>query len=144
MLIRGQAELSLVYLCDLPQRSLEITTGLILHATIFDEAGKVMPSILSGLPAEVVNIAVESVRTGRSEGEAEKLLYLCFEGIEAHAVDRIFQTSILSTAQMLDQFFSVNTEPSRQEISLCSVAVVPLHKHDFLGDCSALFWRHKA
>ena len=100
MLIRSQAELSFVYLCDLPQRSLEITARLILYATIFDEAGKVMLSILSGLPAEVVNIAVESVRTGRLEGEAEEFLYLCFEGIEAHAVDRIFQTSILSAAQM--------------------------------------------
>lgn len=98
MLIRGQAELSLVYLCNLPQRSLEITTGFILHATILDEAGKVMLSVLASLPAEVVNIAVESVRTGRLEGKAEKILYLCFEGIEAHAVDRIPQASILSAA----------------------------------------------
>jgi hypothetical protein len=32
------------------------------------------------------------------EAEAEKLLYLRSEGIEAHAVDRVFQASILSAA----------------------------------------------
>ncbi len=140
MLICSQAELSLVYLCDLPQCSLEITARLILYATIFDEAGKVMLSVLSGLPAKVVNVTMESVRTGRLEGEAEKFLYLCFEGIEAHAIDRIPQASILSA----EWKFQWHIEPSRQESSLRPVAVVSLHKHDFLGNRDTLFWYYEA
>jgi hypothetical protein len=89
MLIRSQAELSLVYLCDLPQSSLEVTAGFVLYTTILDEASEMMPAILAGLPAEIINITVESIRAGRLETKAEKFFYLCPEGIETHAVDRI-------------------------------------------------------
>jgi len=41
------------------------------------------------LPAEIVNITVESIRAGRLEMEAEKFLYFCPEGIETHAINRI-------------------------------------------------------
>jgi hypothetical protein len=89
MLIRSQAELSLMYLCDFPQSGLEVTVGLILYATIFDEASEMMFAIRAGLPAKIVNITVESIRAGRLETEAEKFLYLCSEGIETHAINRI-------------------------------------------------------
>ena len=98
MLIGSQAEFSLVYLCDLPQRSFEFATGLILYAAVFDEAGEMMLAIPASLPPKVVDITVESVWTGRLKAEAEKFLYLRSEGIEAHAVDRVFQASILSAA----------------------------------------------
>jgi hypothetical protein len=96
MLIGSQSEFSLVYLCDLPQGSLEFATGFILYAAVFDETGEMMLAIPTGLPAKVIDITVESVWTGWSEAEAEKFLYLRSEGIEAHAVDRVFQASILS------------------------------------------------
>src|ERR1700760_3411217 len=96
MLIRSQAELSLVYLCNLPQSSLEVTAGFILYTTVLDKASEMMPAILAGLPAEIVNIAVEGTRTSRLETKAKEFLYLRSEGIETHAVDRILQASILS------------------------------------------------
>ena len=98
MLICRQAEFTLVNLGDLPQPSLEIAAGLVLHASVLDEAGKVMLSICAGLPPKVVDVTVESVRTGRLEAESEKFLHLRLEGVEAHAVDCIFQTSVLSAA----------------------------------------------
>jgi len=75
MLIRSQAELSLMYLCDLPQSSLEVTVRFILYATVFDKAGEMMLAILAGLPSEIVNITVKSIRAGRPETEAKKFLY---------------------------------------------------------------------
>jgi len=68
-----------MYLCDLPQSGLEVTVGFILYATIFDEASEMMFAILAGLPAEIIDITVESIRAGRLETEAEKFLYFCFE-----------------------------------------------------------------
>lgn len=90
MLIRSEAELSLVYLCDLPQRRLKITARLVLDATVFDEARKMMLAILASLPAKVVNVTIESVGTSGLEAKAETFLYLGFESIKAHAVDCIF------------------------------------------------------
>ena len=78
-----------MYLCDLPQSSLEITVGFILYATIFDEASEMMFAILAGLPAEIINITVKGIRAGRLETEVEKFLYFCPEGIETHAINRI-------------------------------------------------------
>lgn len=89
MLVRGQAEFSLVYLCDLPQGGLEVAAGFVLYTTVLDEASEMVLAILAGLPAEFVDITVKSIRAGRFETEAEKFLYLCSEGIETHAVDRI-------------------------------------------------------
>src|SRR5712675_294332 len=100
MLIRRQAEFSLVNLCDLPQRSLEITIGFVLYATVFDEAREMVLAILASLPAKVVNVAVESIRARGLKAEAEKLLDICSEGIKTHAVDRIFQASILPAVQV--------------------------------------------
>ena len=87
MLIRSQAELSLVYLCDLPQSGLEVTVGLILYTTVLDEASGMILAILACLPTKIVNITVEGIPAGRLETEAEK--FLCSEGIETHAVNRI-------------------------------------------------------
>ena len=89
MLIRSQAELSLVYLCDLPQSGLEVTVGFILYTTVLDEASEMMLAILSRLPTEIVNITVEGISAGRLETEAEEFFYLCSEGIETHTVNRI-------------------------------------------------------
>jgi hypothetical protein len=89
MLVRSQAELSLVYLCNLPQSGLEVTAGFVLYATIFDEASEMMLAIPASLPAEFVDITVESIRACWLESEAEKFLYLRPKGIETQAVDRI-------------------------------------------------------
>lgn len=89
MLVRSQAELSLVYLCNLPQSGLEITAGFVLYTAILDEASEMMLAILAGLPAEFVNITVESIRARWLKTEAEKFLYLRSEGIETHAVNCI-------------------------------------------------------
>jgi hypothetical protein len=47
-------------------------------------------AIPAGLVAKVIDITIESVWTGRLEAEAKKFLYFPSEGIEAHAVERIF------------------------------------------------------
>ena len=88
MLIRSQAELSLVYLCNLPQSGLEVSVGLILYTTVLDEASEMILAILARLPTEIVNITVEGIPEGTLTTEAEKFFYLCSEGIETHAVNR--------------------------------------------------------
>jgi hypothetical protein len=140
MLIRSQAKLSLMYLCNFPQSGLEVTVGFILYAAIFDEASEMMFAISAGLPTEVINITVESIRAGSLETEAEKFLYFCPEGIETHAINRILQASILSAAPT----FQWHAEQVIGKSSLSPVAVVPLHKHDFLGDHYTLFYCHEA
>ena len=99
MLVRGQTELALVYLRDLSQRGLEITAGLVLHASILDEASKMVSAILAGLPAKVIDVTVERKWPCRLELEAEKFLYFCLENLEAHAINRILQAGVLSAAQ---------------------------------------------
>ena len=81
MLVRSQPELALVYLRDLSQRRLEITAGLVLHASILNEAGEMMFTILASLPAKVVDIPVERIRPCRLELEAKKFLDFCLENI---------------------------------------------------------------
>ena len=114
MLIRRQAEFALVNLGDLPQPSLEIAAGLVLYAPVLDEASKVMLAICASLPAKVVDVTVESVRTGRLETESEEFLHLRFERIEAHAVDCIFQTSVLSAA--VKHVISWNIRPTSSRV----------------------------
>jgi len=143
MLICRQAEFALVNLGDLPQPSLEIAAGLVLYAPVLDEASKMMLAICARLPTKVVDITVESVRAGRMETESEKFLNLRFERIEAHAVDCVFQTCVLS-AEVKTFHQLGHRSPRRQECSLDPVAVVPLHEHDFLCSQNTLFWCHEA
>jgi len=114
MLIRRQAEFALVNLGDLPQPSLEIAARLVLYTPVLDEASKVMLAIRAGLPAKVVNVTVEGIRTGRLETESEKFLHLRFEGIESHAVDCIFQTSVLSAT--VKHFISWDIGPTSSKV----------------------------
>ena len=99
MLVRSQPELALVYLRDFSQRRLEITSRFVLHASIFDEARKMVFAILASLPAKVVNVTVERKVSCRLELEAKKFLDFCLEYIEAHSIDRVLQTGVLSTVQ---------------------------------------------
>ena len=99
MLVGSQAKLAFVYLCNLSQGSLEVAAGLILYATVFDEASEMMVAILASFPAKVVNVTVERVRSGRLELDARKFLHLFFEGIKAHTINRILQTAILPAAR---------------------------------------------
>jgi hypothetical protein len=101
VLIRSQAKLALVYLCNRLQRGLEVTSRLILNATVFDEASEMVVSILASLPSKVINVAVERIRPSRLKLEAKKFLHLCFKYIKAHPVNSVLQTSILSATQTL-------------------------------------------
>jgi hypothetical protein len=101
VLIRSQAKLALMYLCNLLQRSFEVTAGLILNATVFDEASEMMVAILASLPTKVVNVTVERIRPGRLKLEAKKFLHLSSECIKAHPINSVLQTSILSAGQTL-------------------------------------------
>ena len=100
MLVRSQPELALVYLRDLSQRRFEITAGLVLHASVLNEASEVMFAIFASLPAKVVDVTVERIRPCGLELEAKKFLDFCLENIEAHAIDGILQASVLSAAQL--------------------------------------------
>jgi hypothetical protein len=99
VLVRSQPELALVYLRDLSQCRLEITAGLVLHASILDEASEMVLAILASLPAKVVDVTVERIRPCGLELEAKKFLDFCLENIEAHAINRILQAGVLSAAQ---------------------------------------------
>ena len=99
MLVRGQAKLPFVYLGNLSQGGLEVTTSFILHAAVFNKASKMMVAVLASLPAKVVDVTVERVWSGRLELEARKFLDLCFKGIKAYAINRILQPASLSAVQ---------------------------------------------
>ena len=140
MLVRSQPELALVYLRDLSQCRLEITSRFVLHASIFDEARKMVFSILASLPAKVVNVTVECEVSCRLELEAKKFLDFCLEYVEAHSIDRVLQTGVLSTVQRCWPDAQIKQENN----ALGPVTVVLLHKHNFLCDYLTLLWRHEA
>ena len=89
MLVRSQPELALVYLRDFSQRRLEITSRFVLHASIFDEARKMVFAILARVPAKVVDVTIERIGPCGLELEAKTFLYFCLENIEAHTINRI-------------------------------------------------------
>ena len=95
MLVRCRAERALVHLGDLAETGLEVLLGLVLDASVLDEAGEVVFPILAGDPTEVIDVFVERERTGRLELVSKELLDCRFEVVEAHAVDRVLETSIL-------------------------------------------------
>jgi hypothetical protein len=99
MLVRGQAKLAFMYLGNLSQSTLEFTARFILYATVFDKASEMVVAILAGLPAKVVDVTVERILSGRLELDTRQFLDLCFEGIKAHAIDRILQAAILPAAR---------------------------------------------
>ena len=123
MLVRSQTELPLVHLRDRSQSRLEITAGLVLHASILDEASEMVFAVLAGLPAKVVDVTVERKRSCRLEPEAKKFLDFSLESIEAHAIDRILQTSVLSAAQSYrwdDQLSNKITHSALLPLSFCT------------------------
>ena len=95
VLVRCRAERALVHLGDLAETGLEVLLGLVLDASVLDEAGEVVFPILAGDPTEVIDVFVERERTGRLELVSKELLDCRFEVVEAHAVDRVLETSIL-------------------------------------------------
>lgn len=86
---------------NLPQTSLEILSRFILHTSILDETCEVMFPIVTSRPAEIVNVAVECVRSGRWEFVSEEFLDLPFEDIKSHTIDSIFQTGILTATKKI-------------------------------------------
>ena len=95
VLVRCQAERALVHLRDLAQGRLVVPPGLVLDAPVLDEAREVVPAVLARRPPELVDVLVEGERPGRLELVPEELLDFGLEGLEAHAVDRVLETSIL-------------------------------------------------
>lgn len=81
---------------NLAHARLEVFTWFILDTPVLDEECEVVFAIFARHPTEVVDIAVKSVRTGRLKLVAKQFLYIGFEDVEAHPVDGVFQTCILS------------------------------------------------
>ena len=81
MLIRGESECALMYLCDLAEARLEVLVRFVLYATIFYESHKIVLPILADSPSEVVYVAIEFVVTSRCNLVSEKLLYGSLEVI---------------------------------------------------------------
>jgi hypothetical protein len=80
VLVRGQAKLAFVYVGDLPQGGLEVTTSFVLHTTVsIGKASKMVVAILASSPARVVDVTVKRVWSGRLKLEARESLDLCFK-----------------------------------------------------------------
>ena len=99
VLIRRQAEYAFVNLGDLAQCSLERLSRLVLNAAILNESGKVTTSIMSRLPAELIDIRSELVRASGLKLVPEVLLDFCHEAFDAHAIDSVLDTGILSAKE---------------------------------------------
>lgn len=115
MLIRRhpkRTSVTLRNLCDLPQTRLEVLSRLILHTTVLDEAREVVFAILAYGPTEIVDVAIKAERTGGCEVVSEEFLDFGFEDVEAHAVNGVFQTSVLTaikdTTLVYGRVFSIS------------------------------------
>jgi hypothetical protein len=97
MLVGRQTECAAVDLSNLPETSLEVTLGLVLYTAILDEAREVVQAVVTVDPTKVVDVAVETERARGLQFEAEKLLDLSLEVVQAHAVDGVLQTGIFTT-----------------------------------------------
>lgn len=96
MLVRRQPEGAPVDLGDLAQPSLEVASGLILHAPVLDKAREMVQTVVALDPAKVVDVAVEGEGARWWKRVAQELLDFAFEDVQTHAVDCVFQTCILS------------------------------------------------
>ena len=96
MLVSRHPEVTLVDLGNLLQTGLEMLSGFILNTAVLDETGEVVLAILTCGPAKVVDVAVEREGTCGLQLVAETLLDLGLEVVQAHAVDGVLQTSVLT------------------------------------------------
>lgn len=90
MLIRSQPECAFVHPRDLTETSLEFFPRFILHASILDEYGEVVPAVKSFAPPELVDILGELERPRRSEPVAEQFLNFVREVLKSHSVYSVF------------------------------------------------------
>lgn len=95
MLVGGEAERALVNLGDLAEAGFEIPLGLVLDATILNETGKVVFTVVALDPAVVVGVTLECVWPSRCELIPKELLNFRFEGVKTHAVYGVLKTSVL-------------------------------------------------
>lgn len=95
MLVRCHPERSLVHTRDLLHSRFEVLIRLVLYPPVLNETREVVLAVFAGVPAEVVHIAVESERSGRLQLVTQQVLNLSLERLEAHAINGIFQTSVL-------------------------------------------------
>ena len=97
VLIRGKSEDSLVDLGDLSKGGSEEFPRLVLNSTIFDEGGEVSSTVVSSLPSELIGVGSEFVRARRGEFPSESLFDLVDEVSQSHSIDRVLDSSVLST-----------------------------------------------
>jgi hypothetical protein len=95
MLVRSQAEGALVYLGDFAETGLEFASRSVFYTSVFDEKREMVLPVRASVPAVVVNITVECEQSVWAKRISKQLLDFGFVDIEAHAVDRVLETSIL-------------------------------------------------
>ena len=95
MLVRRHAERALVDLGDFTKTSLEFPSGFVLHASVLDEDRDVVPAVFTNGPPKMIYVAFKGIRASWGELVAKAVFYVSLEVVEAHAIDRILQTSVL-------------------------------------------------
>lgn len=95
MLVRCRPERALVPPGNFQQTGLEALSGLILDSSVLNEACEVVLAVLAGVPAKVVDVAVEGEWSGWLQLPAQEALDFALERLETHAVNSIFQASVL-------------------------------------------------
>lgn len=134
MLVRRQPESALMDLGDFAESGLEVTTRFVLDTTVLDEGSKVVPAVFALVPAEVINVAIKGIRPVGAQLVTQKLLNLSLVYIESKAIDRVLETSILTT----------RIETSTGALKwwtrhlLNTVTMISLDEHDLLSDVLAL------
>lgn len=96
VLVRGESEGTLVDLGNLAHGGLEGLSGLVLHTTILDESREVAATVLSRLPAELIDVRGELECASGLELPTETLLNFGLEVVNAHAVNGVLDTRVLA------------------------------------------------
>lgn len=95
MLVRRESEMALVDFSNFADTGLEVAVWLVLDTTVLNKAGEVVEAVVALDPAEVIDVAVEEVRTGWLEFVAKELLDFSLEHVKTHTIDGVLETSIL-------------------------------------------------
>lgn len=136
MLVCSQLEVALVDLSNLSQPGLKVLLRFVLNAAVLDEGGVVVSTILTGDPAEFVDVAREVERASGLKPVPKSLLDFRLEVLEPHPVNGILQPSVLTALQTSENI-------AQQTITiknvLHTVTIVSLDQHDFLRHILTLF-----
>lgn len=136
MLICCQLEISLMNFGNLPQASLEVLLGFVLHPTVLDEGSVVVSTILTGNPTKFVDVAREVERAGGLKFVPKSSLKFRLEFLDPHPINGVLQPSILATFKT-SEITTVQTLTI--DNALYTVAVVSLDQHDLLRHVFTLF-----